>query len=132
MTKDKPRILLARFALDGHDRGIITVIDALRNAGMEVIYIHFNSPQEIVKSAVEEDVDLLGITSSLGQHLSVSSLLLEELNQSRVSIPVIIGGVIPSTDVPKLLDMGVKKVFASGSTPAEAVSFISQVVQQTG
>ena len=128
--KEKPKVLLGRFALDGHDKGIITVINACKNAGMEIVYIHFSNPRELVKSAVEEGADVIGITSSLGQHLLVSSVLMDEFSHNKVNIPVIIGGVIPSIDVPKLMDMGIKKVFGPGSTPEEAVSFISQMAQK--
>ncbi|MDY7018828.1 MAG: cobalamin-dependent protein [Chloroflexota bacterium] len=130
MKRSRPKILLARFNLDGHDRGIISIINAMRNAGMEIVYIHFSNPKEIVKSAIEEDVDLIGITSSLGQHLLFSSLLMEELSNTKVNIPVIMGGVISSIDISKLSDMGVKRVFGPGSTPQEAVSFISQITGQ--
>ncbi|MFC1965101.1 cobalamin B12-binding domain-containing protein [Chloroflexota bacterium] len=128
-NKDKPKILLARFSLDGHDRGVITVMDALKNAGMEVVYVLFSDPKEIVKSAIEEDVDLIGVTSSQGEHLLVCSTLMEELGNIKVNIPVIIGGVIPSADVPKLMDMGIKGVFGPGSRPGDAASFISQIIQ---
>ena len=128
--KEKPKVLLGRFALDGHDKGIITVINACKNAGMEIVYIHFSNPRELVKSAVEEGADVIGITSSLGQHLLVSSVLMDEFSHNKVNIPVIIGGGIPSIDVPKLMDMGIKKVFGPGSTPEEAVSFISQMAQK--
>ncbi len=130
MNKGKLKILLARYGLDGHDKGVISVIDACKNAGMEIVYIHFANPKEIVKSAIEEDVNLIGITSSLGQHLLVSSMLAEELNNNKVSIPVIMGGVIPNVDVPKLKERGVRGVFGPGSTPQEAVSFISQIAQK--
>lgn len=130
MSKAVLRILLGRFHLDGHDRGILTIMEALRNAGMEIIYVHFVHPRELVKAAMEENVDVIGITSSLGQHLLVTSLLLEELKNSQLSIPVIVGGIVPSVDVPKLLDMGVKQVFGPGSAPQEAVSFLSHIGQQ--
>ena len=130
LKRTRPKILLARFDLDGHDRGILFIINALRNAGMEIVYIHFSNPKEIVKTAIEEDADLIGITSSLGQHLLVSSLLMEELHSNKVDIPVIIGGVIPGTDVPELINMGIKQVFGPGSTPQEAVTFVSQITQQ--
>jgi len=130
MNNNRPKILLGRFALDGHDKGIITVIDACKNAGMEIVYIHFSNPEEVVKSAIEEDVDVIGITSSLGQHMLVSSVLMQELSHNKVNIPVIMGGVIPTIDVPKLMDIGIKKVFGPGSTPKEAVSFISQIAQK--
>ena len=129
MSKDNPKILMARFDLDGHDRGVLTVINALRNSGMEVVYIHFSNPKEIVQSVIEEDADMIGITSSLGQHDLVTSMLLEELRIKGVDVPVIVGGVIPSTDVKGLLAIGVKGVFGPGSTPKQAVSFISEVVQ---
>ena len=130
MNKNKLKILLARYGLDGHDKGIITVMNACKNAGMEIVYIHFSNPKEIVKSAIEEDVDVIGVTSSLGQHMLVSSVLMEELEHNKVNIPVIIGGGIPSVDVPKLIDMGIRKVFGLGSTPEEVVSFISQMEQK--
>ncbi len=121
------KVLLARFALDGHDRGIITIINACREKGMEVIYIHFSDPKEIVKSAMEEDVDVIGITSSMGQHLYIAAKLAKALAEDKVDIPVIIGGVIPTIDVPKLEDWGIKKVFGPGTSPEEAVNFISQL-----
>jgi len=125
----KPRILVARFSLDGHDRGILTVMHALRNAGMEVVYALFSDPKEIVKVAIEEAVDVIGVTSSQGEHLLVCSRLMDELNKKRTDIPVIIGGVIPSVDVQKLLDMGIKRVFGPGSKPSDAVSFVSQIMK---
>ncbi len=131
MGKKKLRVLLGRFDLDGHDRGISTVINALMNAGMEVIYIHFSNPKEVAKAAIEEDVDLIGLTSSLGQHLLVSSGLLEELNENKVNIPVIVGGVIPDIDMPKLLSMGIKKVFSAGSKPQDVVAFVSHLLQNS-
>ena len=102
--------------------------NALRNAGVEVVYVHFSDAKEIVQSAIEEDVDLIGITSSLGEHLLVSPLSLEELNKVKVNVPVILGGVIPNIDVPKLLDIGGRRVFGPGSVPQEVVSFVSQIV----
>jgi methylmalonyl-CoA mutase C-terminal domain/subunit len=126
----KPRILVARFSLDGHDRGILTVMHALRNAGMEIVYIFFSDPKEIVKVAIEEAVDVIGVTSSQGEHLLVCSRLMDELNKQKTDIPVIIGGVIPSMDVQKLLDMGIKRVFGPGSKPADAVSFISRIMKR--
>ena len=125
----KPRILVARFSLDGHDRGILTVMHAMRNAGMEVVYVLFSDPREIVKVAIEEAVDVIGVTSSQGEHLLVCSRLMEEMNRQRADVPVIIGGVIPSVDVQKLLDMGIKRVFGPGSKPSDAVSFVSQIME---
>jgi methylmalonyl-CoA mutase C-terminal domain/subunit len=130
MSQKKARVLVGRFTLDGHDRGVLTVIHALRNAGMEVIYTHFSNPKEIARSAVQEDVDVIGITSSMGEHSMICSLLLEELGKEKANIPVIVGGVIPSSDVPVLLDLGVKRVFGPGASPGEAVAFASQLARE--
>jgi len=127
MRVKKIRVLIGRFTLDGHDRGILTVISALKNAGIEVVFIHFNNPLEIAKSAIQEGVDVIGLTSSMGEHLLTCSVLMEELRKSKVDIPVIVGGVIPTADLSKLAEMGINKVFGPGSKPEEAVSFISQI-----
>ena len=128
MPENKAKILLARFALDGHDRGIITIINTCRDAGMEVIYIHFTEAEQVVKSAIAEDVDIIGVTSSMGEHTYIAARIMEALKKNQANIPLIMGGVIPTVDVAKLLDMGVKAVFGPGSSPQEAVSFISQVM----
>lgn len=121
------KILLARFTLDGHDRGIITITNACREAGMEVVYIHFSDVKEILKSAIEEDVDVIGITSSMGQHLWVASKLMEALKGDNIDIPVVFGGVMPTVDTPKLLNLGVKGVFGPGSSPGEAIELLSKL-----
>ena len=127
-AKKRIRVLIARFNLDGHDRGVLTVMHALRNMGMEVIYMRFGMPREIVKSAVEECVDIIGITSSQGEHLLVCSMLMAELRKNEANIPVIVGGVVPSVDVIKLKEMGIREVFGPGSKPADAVSFIFDII----
>ena len=124
----KPRVLMARFHLDGHERGLMTVMQALRDAGMEVIYIRFINPKEIVKAALEEDADIIGVTSSQGEHLMVCSLLMEELHKNQLKIPVIVGGVVPSADVPKLMNMGIRRFFGPGSRPLDAVLFFSKII----
>jgi len=129
-NKGKIRVLFARSALDGHDRGIKSVISRCRDGGIEIVYIYFYDPKEVMVAAAQENVDVIGITSSIGQHLYVISELEKDMEEEKVDIPVIIGGVIPATDVPKLMDRGVKKVFGPGSTPEEVVSFIPQIVQK--
>ena len=128
MTGKKIRILMGRFALDGHDRGILTVISALKNAGVEVVYVYFDNPLQLVKSAIEEGVDVIGITASMGEHMLTCSVLMEQLRESKLEIPVIVGGVIPAADLSRLTELGVKKVFGPGSKPQDAVSFISKIV----
>jgi methylmalonyl-CoA mutase C-terminal domain/subunit len=124
-----PRILIARFNLDGHDRGIFTVINALKISGMEVIYILFAHPRQIVKAAIEEGVDVIGVTSSQGEHMLVCSTLMEELRNGEMNVPVIIGGVVPTADIPKLKKIGVKRVFGPGSKPSEAAAYIYQIIK---
>ena len=124
MIDKRKRVLLARFGLDGHDRGVISVVNKFRNRGIEVIYVHFTDVKEIVKSAQEEDVELIGISSSLGQHFYVASRLKKALEDAGLDIPVIRGGVIPTDDVPRLTEMGRKKVFGPGSSPNEAAQFV--------
>jgi methylmalonyl-CoA mutase C-terminal domain len=125
--KEKNKVLFARSALDGHDRGVINVMSRCRDEGIEVVYIYYYDPHEVMKAAMQEDVDVIAITSSLGQHFYVISELKKALVQEKINIPVIIGGVIPGVDAPKLVDMGVKGIFGPGSTAEEAVSFISQI-----
>jgi methylmalonyl-CoA mutase C-terminal domain/subunit len=126
--KRVPRVLIARFNLDGHDRGIFTVINALQVSGMEVIYILFAHPRQIVKAAIEEAADVIGVTSSQGEHMLVCSTLMEELDNREMDIPVILGGVVPSADIPKLVEIGVKRVFGPGSKPSEAAAYIYQIL----
>jgi len=122
--KEKMKVLMARFSLDGHDRGLLSIMSSFRDAGIEVVYIYFSDPKELAKVAEEEDADVIGLTSSMGQHLYIASTLLKVLNERRINAPVIIGGVIPTRDVPELLDMGIKKVFGPGSAPRDAVDFV--------
>jgi methylmalonyl-CoA mutase C-terminal domain/subunit len=126
--KRVPRILIARFNLDGHDRGIFTVINALKVAGMEVIYILFAHPRQIVKAAIEEAADVIGVTSSQGEHMLVCSTLMEELDKREMDVPVILGGVVPSADIPRLEEIGVKRVFGPGSKPSDAAAYINQIL----
>ena len=123
----KYRVLFCRYTVDGHDRGVLTVMNRCRDAGMEVIYIHFHAVEEIIKTAVQEDVDVIGITCSMGEHFSIIKELSESLKEDSHNIPVIIGGVIPSIDMQRLKAMGVKEVFGPGSSPDEAIEFISRL-----
>jgi methylmalonyl-CoA mutase C-terminal domain/subunit len=130
--RKKIRVLLARLTLDGHDRGLVALAHNCREAGMEVVYIRFNTAQEIIKAAQEEDVDLIGVTSSIGQHFYVASSLMQALKSERINIPVIFGGVISSVDIPRLMSLGVARVFGPGTSPRDAVTFIQTIVQLKG
>ena len=123
----KIRVLFCRYTVDGHDRGLLTIMNRCRDAGMEVIYIHFFDVQEIARAAVQEDADVIGITTSMGQHFFILEELLALLKKDNYNMPVIMGGVIPTADVPRLKEMGAKGVFGPGSYPDEAVKLISEL-----
>ena len=116
---------MARFSLDGHDRGLLSVMNSFKDAGIEVVYTYFSYPHELAKVAQEEDTDVIGVTSSMGQHFYVASTLLEALNERGIDVPIIMGGVIPTRDVSQLMDMGIRKVFGPGSAPGEAIDFVT-------
>ena len=108
------RILMTKVGLDGHDRGAKVVARCLRDAGMEVIYTGLHRrPEQVVLAAIQEDVDIIGISMLSGAHLTLVGRILEELRRAGAQdIIVVVGGVIPEEDVPALLDMGVAKVFS--------------------
>ena len=108
------RILITKAGLDGHDRGAKVVARCLRDAGMEVIYTGLHRrPEQVVLAAIQEDVDIIGISMLSGAHLTLVGRFLEELHRAGAQdIIVVVGGVIPEEDVPALLDMGVAKVFS--------------------
>ena len=114
------RVLMAKPGLDGHDRGAKVVVQALRDAGMEVIYSGLHrTPEEIVRTAIEEDVDLVGLSILSGAHLSICRRVTEGLKK-----PVIVGGVVPERDEPRLREMGVEHVFRMGAPFEEIVEWI--------
>jgi methylmalonyl-CoA mutase cobalamin-binding domain/chain len=112
------RILITKVGLDGHDRGAKVVARCLRDAGMEVIYTGLHRrPQEVVLAAIQEDVDILGISVLSGAHLTLVRRILDELRRGGAEdIIVVVGGVIPDEDVPALLKMGVARVFSQDTS----------------
>ncbi len=111
------RVLVAKPGLDGHDRGAKIVARALRDAGFEVIYTGIRlTPAEIVAAALQEDVAIIGLSILSGAHLGLSRKVIDELRRrGALDIPVVVGGTIPLADVPKLKDIGVAQVFATGT-----------------
>ena len=121
------RVLLCKSGLEEHDRGVRYVARKLVEAGMEVIYIVFHNPAEVASVAVQEQVDLLGISSSAGGHVEVVRLIQASLNDlGEGSLPILVGGIIPDTDRGKLGELGVVGVFGPGSRPAEIVDAVRQ------
>lgn len=130
MAQKKIRVLLAKPGLDGHDRGAKVVAHALREAGMEVVYtgLHQTVPS-IVRQAIQEDVDIIGLSIMSGAHIPISRKLMTLLADEKVEEKVVVvGGVIPSRDVSTLKEMGVGGVFPGGSRFDEIVGFIRSAV----
>jgi methylmalonyl-CoA mutase, C-terminal domain len=117
------RVLIAKPGLDGHDRGAKVVARALRDAGMEVIYAGLRqTPEEIVESALEEDVDLIGLSILSGAHMVLFPKVLTLLKQRKAaSLPVFAGGIIPDEDARRLRKLGVRAIFGPGATLEEIV-----------
>lgn len=126
----KIRVLIAKPGLDGHDRGALVISQALRDRGMEVIYTGLRqSPVQIAQAAIQEDVDVIGLSSLSGAHRTLFPKVIEELEKRNASdIPVIGGGVIPSDDIPFLLEKGIKKIFTSGSSTELLADYIQQLI----
>ena len=130
MTRDRIRVLLAKPGLDGHDRGAKVVARALRDAGMEVIYTGIRqTPDMIVEAAIQEDVDVVGLSILSGAHLELFLPIIEGLREKgREDALVIAGGIIPEDDVPTLQQMGIKAVFGPGTSTEDIISFIQKEV----
>lgn len=127
----RPRVLVAKIGLDGHSRGIYVVAHGLRQAGMEVICTGIRqTPASVAKTAIQEDVDVIGISSMVGAHLSIVKKLVAELNTlNALDIPVIIGGIIPEEDYDPLRALGVSKIFPPGSEVREIVHYIQSLLE---
>jgi methylmalonyl-CoA mutase C-terminal domain/subunit len=122
------RVLVAKPGLDGHDRGAKVVANALRDAGMEVIYTGLHqTPEMIAESAIQEDVDVVGLSILSGAHMTMFPRIMEILRQKGAGdIKIVGGGIVPSEDVEKLEAMGVAKVFGPGTDTREIVAFIQK------
>jgi methylmalonyl-CoA mutase C-terminal domain/subunit len=119
------KVLLSKAGLDGHDRGIKVVRDALMNAGVEVVYIGLHkTPEETVQAAVREGVDAIGISSMTGAHNVIFPKVFELLKARGLAISVFAGGVIPDEDIERLKGMGVKEVFLPATELKEIVGFV--------
>ena len=124
----KIRVLVAKPGLDGHDRGAKVVARALRDAGMEVIYTGIRqTPEMIVQAALQEDVDVVGLSILSGAHLELFPLVMEGLRKKgRDDALVIAGGIIPEDDIPTLQQVGIKAVFGPGTPTGDIIKFIQK------
>ena len=127
----KLRVVIAKPGLDGHDRGAKVIARALRDAGMEVIYTGLRqTPEQIVAAALQEDADVVGLSILSGAHNHIAPRLMELLKAKGLDdVLVVIGGIIPDVDVPKLHAIGVKGVFLPGTPMQEIIDFINANVR---
>ncbi len=132
--KRKLRIMVAKPGLDGHDRGARVIARAFRDAGYEVVYTGLHqTPEEIVEAAIQEDVDMIGLSSLAGAHNYLFARVLELLKERGADdIVVCGGGIIPDDDIPKLKALGIKEIFGPGTPLDEIVRWVEENVKPRG
>ena len=132
VTKKKIKVLVTKVGLDGHDRGAKVVSSLLKEAGMEVIYLGmFQRPESIVRAAIDEDVDVIGLSYLSGEHLIFTPKIVDEMKKNRVDDALLIaGGTFPAEDIPIMEEMGIDKVFRAGSLTESIVNYINNNVEE--
>lgn len=130
MSERKIRVLVAKPGLDGHDRGAKVVARALRDAGMEVVYTGLRfTPEMVAEAALQEDVDVVGLSILSGAHMALMPRVLELLKANgQGHVKVFVGGIIPDEDVPRLLEMGVVGVYGPGTLTDDIVADVRRAV----
>src|SRR6059036_1962908 len=123
----KIRVVIAKPGLDGHDRGPKVIARALRDAGMEVIYTGLRqTPEQVAAAALQEDADVIGLSILSGAHMHIAPRLMQLLKEKGLDdVLVLIGGIIPDVDIPKLKDIGVKGIFLPGTPMQDIIEFIN-------
>jgi methylmalonyl-CoA mutase C-terminal domain/subunit len=131
MSKRKIRVLIAKPGLDGHDRGAKVVARALRDAGMEVIYTGLRqTPEMVAEAALQEDVDVVGLSILSGAHMALAPRVLELLKANgQDQVKVFIGGIIPDEDLPRLKEMGVTGVYGPGTSTDEIIRTVKATLE---
>jgi methylmalonyl-CoA mutase C-terminal domain/subunit len=127
----KIRVVIAKPGLDGHDRGAKVIARALRDAGMEVIYTGLRqTPEQIVAAALQEDADAIGLSILSGAHMHICPRVMELLREKGLEdVIVVVGGIIPDVDIPRLQAMGVRGIFLPGSPMQNIIDFIGENVR---
>jgi methylmalonyl-CoA mutase, C-terminal domain len=126
------RVLIAKVGLDGHDRGAKVIASFLRDAGMEVIYTGLRqTPQMVVNAALQEDVDVIGVSILSGAHMTVFPKIIDLMKQQNMNDVLLTGGgIIPDGDMKKLNEMGVGKLFAPGTDTGDIINYIKNWVEE--
>jgi methylmalonyl-CoA mutase C-terminal domain/subunit len=126
--KRSTRILITRLGMDAHWRGSIVVARALRDAGMEVVYIGNQMPENIVETALQEDVDIIGLSTLSGNHMELAPEVVKLLKEKGMGdTPVVLGGTVPPADISKLKEAGLREVFGPGTPLEEIIESISKL-----
>ena len=130
MSEKKIRVLIAKPGLDGHDRGAKVIARALRDAGMEVVYTGIRqTPEMIAEAALQEDVDVIGLSILSGAHMALFPRVMDLLRENDMEdVLVVAGGIIPDEDTPALNEMGIKGIFGPGTSTDTIVAFIRENV----
>ena len=132
ITKKKIKVIVTKVGLDGHDRGAKVVASLLKEAGMEVIYLGmFQTPESIVKAAIDEDADVIGVSYLSGEHLVFTPKIVSEMKKNDMDdVLLLAGGTFPAEDIPTLEEMGIDKVFRAGSLSDTIVGYINERVKR--
>ena len=131
MTEKKIRVLVAKPGLDGHDRGAKVVARALRDAGMEVIYTGLRqTPEMIAEAALQEDVDVVGLSILSVAHMALAPRILELLKSNgQTHVKIFIGGIIPDEDMPRLKDMGITGIYGPGASTDDIIKDVREALK---
>ena len=122
----KIKVIVSKVGLDGHDRGAKVIASLLKEAGMEVVYLGlYQMPEDIIRSAIDEDADVIGVSYLSGEHLAFTPKLVDEMERNDLDdVLLVAGGVIPPEDIPTLKEMGIDEVFVAGTLTKPIVDFI--------
>ncbi len=131
VASKKIKVLITKVGLDGHDRGAKVVASLLREAGMEVIYLGmYQTPEDIVKAAIDEDVDVIGISYLSGEHLVFTPKIINEMQKNHLDdVLLIAGGTFPAEDIPAMEEIGIDRVFRAGTLTDKIIEFIQENVR---
>jgi methylmalonyl-CoA mutase C-terminal domain/subunit len=134
MGKEKIKVIVSKVGLDGHDRGAKVVASLLKEAGMEVVYLGmYQSPEGIVKAAIDEDADVIGLSYLSGEHLVYTPKIVEEMKKNEMDdVLFLVGGSFPPEDILVMKEMGVDEVFRGGTLTESIVEYIEQNVRPKG
>ena len=129
---DKIRVIVAKPGLDGHDRGAKIIARSFRDAGFEVIYTGLRqTPEQIVNAALQEDADVVGLSVLSGAHMTLCPRIIELMKKEGLDdVLVLVGGIIPDQDIPKLKESGIAQVFQPGASTEEIIAFVRNNVRQ--